>query len=169
MAQKSLLEKHGTHKIKLVLGPISTKNPLISHAGKFMCMKCNKLIKWASQEEIDFYQHTYEDISQIQTTYQGFVDRYFNFTHKPEPITSDEEIVHLIATYEQRNEVKQLGARWDSFHGLWYVKTSNPHIQKLQQYIHPDDYNKCGIVIQSPPTSISKQSEKLRQLLLALK
>jgi hypothetical protein len=169
MAHKTNLQKHGTHKIKLELGPIATSNPLVTHAGKFMCKKCNKLIKWASQEEVDFYQYKYQDGSQVEVTYQGFIDRYFNFTHTPETTTTKEEIVYLIATYQQRNEVKILGAKWDSFHGLWYVKTSNPHIQRLQKYIHPDDYNKCGIVIQSPPISITKQPSKLASLLASLK
>ena len=76
---KSPLEKHGSHVMKLMLGPIQTKKPGLVHAGKFMCMKCNKLLKWATQDEVDFYQHRYS--SGVTTTYQGFVDRYFNHTH----------------------------------------------------------------------------------------
>lgn len=169
-SKKGPLQIHGSHIIKLVLGPIETKKPGLIHAGKFICVKCNKLIKWASQDEIDFYQHRYGDESKIRTTYQGFVDRYFTHTHKPVATRPEEQIIYLLVTYEERNEVKKFGAKWDEFHRLWYVKTSNPHLDKLKKYIHIDDYNKCGFEIPIPePIDINTPGGKLKALLNSLK
>lgn len=166
---KSPLQKHGSHIIKLVLGPIQTKKPGLVHAGKFMCVKCNRLIKWASQEEIDFYQYRYGDGSQVHVTYQGFVDRYFTHTHKPVPTTPQEQIIYLINCYYDRDVVKSLGARWDEFHRSWFIKTSNPHLEKLRKWIHIDDYKKCGFEIPIPePIDTSLPGGKLKQLLSTL-
>jgi hypothetical protein len=142
---KGPLQKHGSHKIKLVLGPIQTKKPELVHAGKFMCVKCNKLIKWANQQEIDFYQHRYGNGTNVSTTYQGFVDRYFTHTHKPVPTTPDEHIIYLVCSYQEKDQAKSFGAKWHEFHRLWYIKTSNPHLEKLKKWIHIDDYDKCGL------------------------
>ena len=169
MANKHPLQIHGSHIIKLIPGPIETKKPGLVHAGKFMCVKCNKLIKWATQDEIDFYQYRYGNNEQIKTTYQGFVDRYFTHTHKPVSTKIKEEIIYLVVTYEERNEVKKFGAKWSTFHELWYVKSSNPHIQKLKKYIHPDDYSVCGIELPKPIDTKTIQQQKLQQLLKSLK
>ena len=161
---KSPLEKHGSHVMKLMLGPIQTKKPGLVHAGKFMCMKCNKLLKWATQDEVDFYQHRYS--SGVTTTYQGFVDRYFNHTHKPEPTTSNEQIIYLVCRYEDKDQVKAFGAKWDEFHRLWYIKTSNPHLEKLKKWIHVNDYERCGFKQIIPePIDTSLPGGKLKALL----
>ena len=167
---KTSLEKHGSHVMKLILGPIETKKPGLVHSGKFVCTKCNKLIKWASQNEIDFYQNRYGDGSKIRVTYQGFVDRYHTDTHKPVATTPTEHIIYLVVSYEERNQVKMFGAKWDEFHRLWFVKTSNPHLEKLKKYIHTDDYEKCGFKIAIPePIDITLPGGKLKALLNSLK
>ena len=167
---KTSLEKHGSHIIQLVLGPIQTKKPGLVHSGKFICTKCNKLIKWASQNEIDFYQNRYGDGSKIRVTYQGFIDRYHTDTHKPVATTPTEHIIYLVVSYEERNQVKMFGAKWDEFHRLWFVKTSNPHLEKLKKYIHTDDYEKCGFKISIPePIDITLPGGKLKALLNSLK
>jgi hypothetical protein len=166
LKQISPLQKHGSHIMKLVHGPIQTKKPGLVHAGKFMCVKCNKLLKWATQSEVDFYQHRY---SGVTTTYQGFVDRYFNHTHKPEPTTSNEQIIYLVCTYQDKDQVKSFGAKWDEFHRLWYVKTSNPHLEKLKKWIHVNDYERCGFKQIIPePIDTSLPGGKLKALLNGL-
>ena len=153
----------------MILGPIQTKKPGLVHAGKFMCVQCNKLIKWASQEEIDFYQFRYGDESQVCVTYQGFVDRYFTHTHKPVATTPEEQIIYLINCYYDRHVVRSLGARWSEFHRSWFIKTSNPHLEKLKKWIHIDDYEKCGFKIPIiEPIDISLPGGKLKQLLNSL-
>lgn len=167
---KSPLQKHGSHVMKLMLGPIQTKKPGLVHAGKFMCTKCNKLLKWATQDEIDFYQQRYGDGSGVTTTYQGFVDRYFTHTHKPVPTTPEEHIIYLVCRYEDKDQVKSFGAKWDEFHRLWFVKTSNPHLEKLKKWIHIDDYERCGIKPTIPePIDTSLPGGKLKALLNSLK
>jgi hypothetical protein len=132
---KSQLQIHGLHKIKLIEGPIKTKNPLISHAGKFMCQKCNSLIKWASDEEVKFYKYRYGSGTNISTTYQGFVDRFYHHTHKPEPTVIQEQIIYLAVPYQEKDQAKAYGAKWDPHHRLWYIKSTNPHIEVLVKWL----------------------------------
>lgn len=53
--------------------------------------------------------------------------------------------IYLIVAYRDKEIVKSMGARWDMENKLWYVFSDNPHIKLLKKYIHPDDYEKCGI------------------------
>jgi hypothetical protein len=67
--------------------------------------------------------------------------------------------IYLIVTFREKETVKSMGARWDVENKLWYVFNDNPHIKSLKKYIHPDDYEKCGI----------DPNQDLHQLLTSLK
>lgn len=138
------LDKHGFHVIKLIEGPIHTKNSKVTHAGKLMCLKCNKLIKWASQEEVKFFKERYNQ-DNIRTTYQGFMDRFVIHMNKKSIVKPKIDVIYLVVTYQQKEQVKALGAKWDANHRLWYVMSDNPHLTKLQPWIHPDDKKLLGM------------------------
>jgi len=158
--RKSPLEKHRYHKIHVIEGPIQTNKPGLTHAGKLMCTKCNKLIKWATQEEVDLYNYRYKDQSGLSVTYQGFVDRL----HQPKQVKDTRvEYMYLVVTYEDKEQVKALGARFDWNQKLWYVPTSTPHLQHLKPWIHESDQIRLGL--KSP----HKKEGKLQQLLKDLR
>lgn len=68
--------------------------------------------------------------------------------------------IYLVLTYDDKEHVKSLGAKWDVDHRLWYTYSDNPHIKKLKKYIHVDDYDKCGI---------ESDEDKLNKLLMSFK
>lgn len=49
--------KHNKHPFTMLVGPFETKMPGLVHAGKITCRKCNVMLKWASQHEVDCYNH----------------------------------------------------------------------------------------------------------------
>jgi hypothetical protein len=55
------------------------------------------------------------------------------------PKTPTADIIYLIISYHQREEVKKLGAKWDVKLKLWYTLSSNPNVKKLRSYMHKDD------------------------------
>ena len=160
-SRKSPLEKHRTHQIQVIEGPIGTNKPGLTHAGKLMCVKCNKLIKWATQEEVDLYKERYNQPN-IGVTYQSFVNRL----HQPKQIKDTRlEYIWLTALYEEKDQVKRLGAKFDWDERLWYVSTSSPHLQHLKPWIHESDQIRLGLKAPPPPV----QPGSLQDLLLKLK
>lgn len=49
--------KHSKHPFTMLVGPFETKKPGLIHAGKITCAKCKVMLKWASQHEVDCYNH----------------------------------------------------------------------------------------------------------------
>ncbi|CAB4153359.1 hypothetical protein UFOVP623_2 [uncultured Caudovirales phage] len=155
-SRKSPLDIHRHHKIHVVEGPIETKKPGLAHAGRLMCSKCNVMIKWATQAEVDLYNDRYKDQHNLHVTYQGFIDR----VHQPKQVKDIRvEYMYLVVTYQDKDQVKALGAKWDETHRLWYVPTSTPHLQKLKPWIHESDQIRLGL--KSP--SMNKLIELLKK------
>lgn len=149
--KKSPLEKHRAHQIFLIEGPFVTKKPGLIHAGKLMCKKCNKLIKWATQEEVDLFNDRYKNQLGLTTTYQVFVDRL----HQSKQVKDTRvEYMYLVVPYEEKELVKALGARYDWDERLWYVSTSSPHLQKLKPWIHESDQIRLGLKVPPQPGSL---------------
>lgn len=160
-SKQTPLEKHKTHHIHVIEGPFQTKKSDLTHAGKLMCTKCGSMIKWATQEEVDLYKSRY-DQPNIYTTYQGFINRL----HQPKQVKDVRvEYIYLVAGYEDRHEVRKLGARFDWDERLWYVSSSTPHLQKLKPWIHISDQIRLGLTCPPQPN----EGDKLRNLLNSLK
>ena len=70
--------------------------------------------------------------------------------------------VYLMVGYNDKDFVKKLGATWDPKHKLWFAFPSHPNIQKMRQWIHKDDYVRCGFIEEKPKT-------RLKELLANLK
>lgn len=50
MKKNKIIDKHLYHELKYVVGPYGP------HHGKFVCVVCDKFIKWASRDEIKIYK-----------------------------------------------------------------------------------------------------------------
>lgn len=139
MTKLTSFQKHKAHKIAI------SETPGLIHKGKLMCIKCNKFIKWANEEEIRVFNERHFDV----ITYQQFMDELHKPTHEKDIRV---EYMYLVVSYQDKEKVKQLGARWDEQHKLWYVSTSTPHLQKLKPWIHESDQIRLGLM--APPTPI---------------
>lgn len=139
-SRKSPLEKHRDHIIYVIEGPFHTNKPGLVHAGKIMCKKCNSLIKWATQTEIDLYKQKFIN---TDTTYQDFVNQLHKSKQTKDPRY---EYIYLIVTYQEKEQVKALGARWDNENKLWYIPSSSINLQNLKPWIHESDQSRLGLI-----------------------
>ena len=73
--------------------------------------------------------------------------------------------VYLMASFRDKDKVKMLGAKWDPSLELWFTYPSHPNINKMRQWIHEDDYERCGI----KPIELPLPKNNLERLLRTLK
>jgi hypothetical protein len=62
-------------------------------------------------------------------------DRPVKITYREEA----PETIYLMVSYEQKDDVKKLGAKWDSKHKLWYTHSRHPNLSKMRDFMHKDD------------------------------
>ena len=55
----------------------------------------------------------------------------------PQPETP--EIIYLMVSYKQREDAKNLGAKWDPNLKLWYSWSTHPNLKKMREFMHKDD------------------------------
>lgn len=53
--------------------------------------------------------------------------------------------VYLIVRYQEKDKVKELGAKWDPEHKLWYIHEGHPNGPRFESWLHDDDKQKFGL------------------------
>lgn len=56
LMMNKIIDKHINHKLTYIKGPFGP------HRGKFVCVPCNKFIKWAKSNEVKTYKKITENL-----------------------------------------------------------------------------------------------------------
>ncbi len=160
--KKSVIEKHLDHKIEVIDQLIFANGPI--HHGKIMCANCNILIKWASDEEIEFVRKIRNKEININLpginyrTFDEACDAHYKRNRKPTQEEIKKQVyenyhrthtnpekgtynVYLNVPFAKKDEVKKLGAKWDHVQKSWFINSHHPKAHKLREYMNQKDFD----------------------------
>lgn len=121
---KSKVYKHEYHRIDIEFHPL--------HPAKIICSDCGTYIKWASYRELQLFDST-EDKRKLLSSWKNFQyelhKEAIEFEHQSYyerhvlP-TEGEHNIYLNVNYNEKDEVKKLGAKWDAVSKKWFIKSN---------------------------------------------
>ena len=91
--------------------------------------------KWTdniSSEQAEQKTETIEQPSQSQTKTID-VEDVANNVMQPKAVNDDK--VYLAVPFKDKNEAKELGAKWDKDNKSWFTNTDNPNLEKLEKWL----------------------------------
>ena len=127
-------ELHWNHKIdfeKHLTKPRYWKSKSPELKTRIQCRICNVYIKWPSIDEVKHWQK----VKTKNFTFSEFIKDFNKNGHIStygEPVSLPGEIVSWLNTpYQDKDQVKLLGAYWNYTNKQWYCFTSNKNLDKL--------------------------------------
>jgi len=75
MKKNKIIDKHLYHELKYVVGPYGP------HNGKFICISCDKFIKWANRDEIKIYKKIVQKRTRDKKTTQTMGQHWISQIH----------------------------------------------------------------------------------------
>lgn len=104
---------HSKHRTTIIFGPFG------KHYAKEVCVTCNQaFVSWRSEAHL------------LQVLENELIS-----------INRRGTSIDLNVPFHNKNEVKKLGAKWDSHKRVWYVESNSPNIKQLAKWITHEAIN----------------------------